>query len=67
MVGYDDIEFANAGSVALTSVAQPRHLLGKTGGELLLNELSEDHQHQHVMFVPELIARASTVRNRRQT
>ena len=67
VVGYDDIEFANAGSVALTSVAQPRHLLGKTGGELLLNELSEDHQHQHVMFVPELIARASTVRNRRQT
>ena len=65
IVGYDDIAFARAGSVPLTSVAQPRHLLGRTGGELLLDELSEDHTHQHVMFLPELIARASTAHARR--
>jgi LacI family transcriptional regulator len=28
IVGYDDIEFAEAAAVPLTSVSQPRHLLG---------------------------------------
>src|SRR5213075_1406144 len=36
IVGYDDIEFAEAAAVPLTSVSQPRHLLGRTAVELLL-------------------------------
>jgi LacI family transcriptional regulator len=38
IVGYDDIEFAEAAAVPLTSVSQPRHLLGRTAAELLLTE-----------------------------
>ena len=38
IVGYDDIEFAEAAAVPLTSVSQPRHLLGRTAVELLLAE-----------------------------
>ena len=61
IVGYDDIEFAAAAAVPLTSVRQPRHLLGRTAAELVLSEASDaDHRHQQVLFTPELVARAST-------
>ncbi len=62
IVGYDDIEFAAAAAVPLTSVSQPRHLLGQTAARLLADEAdpSTKHEHQHVVFPPELVARAST-------
>jgi LacI family transcriptional regulator len=62
IVGYDDILFAAAAAVPLTSVRQPRELLGRTGAELALAEVAEDpHTHRQVVFQPELIARASTI------
>jgi LacI family transcriptional regulator len=61
VVGYDDIEFAEAAAVPLTSVRQPRELLGRTAARLLLEEASgEFHTHQQVRFRPELVVRAST-------
>jgi LacI family transcriptional regulator len=61
IVGYDDIEFAGAAATPLTSVRQPRRELGRTAGTLLLDEATNpDHEHQHVVFTPELVARAST-------
>lgn len=62
IVGYDDIEFAEAAAVPLTSVSQPRHLLGRTAAELLLAEARapEGHVHQQVVFAPELVVRTST-------
>jgi len=61
IVGYDDIEFAAAAAVPLTSVRQPRQLLGKTAAELLLDESANpDHEHQRVTFTPELVVRTST-------
>ncbi|MFC4944410.1 LacI family DNA-binding transcriptional regulator [Pseudonocardia sp. GCM10023141] len=64
IVGYDDIEFAEAAAVPLTSVAQPRHLLGRTAAELLLAEArtTGPHEHRQVVFDPELVVRASTLR-----
>ena len=63
IVGYDDIEFAAAAAVPLTSVRQPRHELGRPAAELLLDEATNpDHRHQQVVFTPELVARASTRR-----
>jgi LacI family transcriptional regulator len=63
IVGYDDIEFAAAAAVPLTSVRQPRRQLGVTAAELLLDEASNPaHEHSRVLFVPELIVRASTAR-----
>ncbi len=63
IVGYDDIEFAGAAAVPLTSVRQPRHRLGLTAGQLLLEETSGDegHEHRQVEFLPELFVRASTL------
>ena len=67
IVGYDDIELADAASVPLTSVSQPRHALGRTGAQLLLDETTgTNHEHQQVLFKPELVARASSVQRRTQ-
>ncbi len=62
IVGYDDIEFAAAAAVPLTSVRQPRRELGRTATDLLLAETTEaDHVHRRVLFTPELVARTSTL------
>ena len=61
IVGYDDIEFAAAAAVPLTSVRQPRRDLGRTAAEFLLDESNNpEHQHQQIEFTPELVARTST-------
>jgi LacI family transcriptional regulator len=62
IVGYDDIDFAAAAAVPLSSVRQPRHLLGRTAAQLLLDEaLAEaSHQHRQVVFEPELVIRQSS-------
>ena len=62
IVGYDDIDFAAAAAVPLSSVRQPRHLLGRTAAQLLLDEaLGEaSHQHRQVVFEPELVIRQSS-------
>ena len=64
IVGYDDIEFASAAAIPLTSVRQPRRQLGRAAAELLLDESTNpDHWHQQVLFTPELVARASSLRS----
>ncbi|MFT4084519.1 MAG: LacI family DNA-binding transcriptional regulator [Nocardioides sp.] len=61
IMGYDDIEFAAAAAVPLTSVRQPRQQLGRTAAELVLDEAGNpDHTHRQVSFTPALVARAST-------
>jgi LacI family transcriptional regulator len=62
IVGYDDIEFAGIAAIPLSSVRQPRALLGRTAAELLLaeSEADESHVHQEVLFDPELVVRASS-------
>lgn len=61
IVGYDDIEYAASATVPLTSVRQPRGLLGRTAAELALDEgeNADRHKHRHVIFQPELIVRES--------
>jgi LacI family transcriptional regulator len=62
IVGYDDIGFAGAAAVPLSSVRQPRQELGQAAAELVLDEAADpDHQHRHVLFTPELVARSSTL------
>ncbi|WP_317231092.1 substrate-binding domain-containing protein, partial [Clavibacter sp. MX14-G9D] len=56
LIGYDDIAFASATVVPLSSVRQPSALIGATAVELLL-----DAEPRHVLFQPELVVRASTV------
>jgi DNA-binding LacI/PurR family transcriptional regulator len=66
ILGYDDIDFAAAAAVPLSSIRQPREQLGRTAAQLLLEEVEEGdgHQHRHVVFQPELVVRESTGQGR---
>ena len=62
IVGYDDVDFAAAAAVPLSSVRQPRHQLGRAAAQLLLEEALGDgtHRHRQVVFEPDLVVRASS-------
>lgn len=62
LVGYDDIEFASVLATPLTSIRQPKYELGHAAAELLIDEVNHatTHQHQHIIYQPELIVRASS-------
>jgi LacI family transcriptional regulator len=63
LIGYDDIDFASATVVPLSSIRQPAHLIGYTAVDLLLKDIEEpggDHERR-VRFRPELVVRESTV------
>jgi LacI family transcriptional regulator len=65
LIGYDDIDFAAAAAVPLSSVRQPRHALGVRAAELLFAEIDSlddeaPHEHQHIEFAPDLVVRRST-------
>lgn len=57
VIGYDDIDFAAAAIVPLSSVRQPAKLMGQEAVNLLVGS---DASQAAVRFAPELIARAST-------
>ena len=66
LLGYDDIAFAAAAAVPLSSIRQPRAELGRRAAELLLAEIEAadgdgSHVHEQIRFLPELVARRSTV------
>jgi LacI family transcriptional regulator len=62
IIGFDDLDWASAGTVPLTTVRQPRKELGRTAVRMILDEIEQGtaHVHEHVIFEPELIVRAST-------
>lgn len=61
LVGYDDIAFAEAAAVPLTSVRQPAEQIGAAAVRILLEEAGNPAADpQHVVFQPELIVREST-------
>ncbi len=67
IVGYDDIEFAAAAAVPLTSVRQPALTMGTMAAEMLLEETGDSadaHQHRRVVLLPELVVRGSTLGSR---
>lgn len=61
IVGYDDIDFAAAAIVPLTSVRQPAHEMGVRAAQLLLTAMAgSDQPLESVRFSPELVQRQST-------
>jgi LacI family transcriptional regulator len=63
IIGYDDIEFAAAAAVPLSSVRQPSVEMGRIATGLLLEEAGDDevmHEHRNVVLEPELVVRDST-------
>ncbi|SDO61448.1 transcriptional regulator, LacI family [Klenkia soli] len=64
IVGYDDIEFAAAAAVPLTSVRKPRQEMGRRAAELLLAEAGDDHVHEQIVYEPVLVVRESSMARR---
>ena len=66
VVGYDDIDFAAAAAVPLTSVRKPRQELGRRAAQLLLDEAARgaDHVHEQLVFEPTLVVRESSAARR---
>jgi LacI family transcriptional regulator, galactose operon repressor len=61
LIGYDDIDFARSAAVALSSIRQPSADIGTTALDLLLASVeAPEAEPRHVVFRPELVARAST-------
>lgn len=62
LIGYDDIDFAAATVVSLSSIRQPARLIGHTAVDLLLRSIDDpdgDYE-RNVRFRPELVIRQST-------
>ncbi|MBO0981509.1 LacI family DNA-binding transcriptional regulator [Microbacterium sp. SD291] len=62
LIGYDDIDFAEAAVVPLSSIRQPARLIGHTAVDLLLRSIDDpDGEYdRNVRFRPELVVRRST-------
>jgi LacI family transcriptional regulator len=60
IVGYDDIDFAAAAAIPLTSVRQPRLDLGRTAARLVIDEATNArHEHQQMAGTAECCVQAS--------
>jgi LacI family transcriptional regulator len=69
LVGYDDIEFAAAAAVPLSSIRQPRRDLGLQAATLLFDEIAAQeekrpHVHQVIKLEPSLVERQSSAVHR---
>jgi LacI family transcriptional regulator len=65
LIGYDDIDFAEAAVVPLSSIRQPAREIGATAIGLVMDEINDwpNHKHQQVTFQPQLVVRASSSGN----
>ena len=61
VVGFDDIVFSSYPRVHLTTVAQPKHLIGETAAKIILDELhhGKGPGRKSVILSPELVVRKS--------
>src|SRR3546814_753816 len=61
VIGFDDIPFAAAAAVPLSSVRQPSRMIGRTALRILLEEAADpENIPRQTVFQPELVTRAST-------
>ena len=63
LIGYDDLEWAGISMIPLTTVRQPRRLLGRTAVEMIMQLLDDPNrrmQPHHVVLQPELVVRETT-------
>lgn len=62
VLGYDNVTYAESALVPLTTVSQTPYQLGFTMGSQMIAEIDAqpNHVHQHVIFQPHIVERAST-------
>ena len=60
-LGYDNVSYAESALVPLTTVSQTPYQLGFTMGSQMIAEIEAKpgHIHQHVIFQPQIVERAS--------
>lgn len=63
-LGYDNVSYAESALVPLTTVSQTPYQLGFTMGSQMIAEIEakRDHIHQHVIFQPQIVERASAAK-----
>ena len=66
VIGYDNVSYAESALVPLTTVSQTPYQLGFTMGGQMIAEIESkvDHVHQHVIFQPQIVERASAAKKR---
>ena len=66
VIGYDNVAYAESALVPLTTVSQTPYQLGFTMGGQMIAEIESkvDHVHQHVIFQPQIVERASAAKKR---
>ncbi|MFC5789801.1 LacI family transcriptional regulator [Agromyces tardus] len=61
LIGFDDISFASAAAVPLSSMRQPSAVIGRTALRILLEETADPELiPRQTVFLPELVVRRST-------
>ncbi|WP_426185357.1 LacI family DNA-binding transcriptional regulator [Microbacterium sp. TWP3-1-2b2] len=61
IIGFDDIPFAAAAAVPLSSIRQPSRVIGRTALRIVLEEAADpDSIPRQTVFPPELVIRRST-------
>jgi len=60
LVGFDDLFIASYSDPPLTTIRQPKRLMGRMAMEILLNLFSDAHQETNVKVQGELVVRQST-------
>ena len=62
IIGFDDIPFAAAAAVPLSSIRQPSRMIGRTALRIVLEEAADPESiARQTVFQPELVVRASTL------
>lgn len=65
IIGFDDIPFAAAAAVPLSSIRQPSRMIGRTALRIVLEEAADPESiARQTVFQPELVVRASTASRR---
>lgn len=61
LIGFDDISFASAAAVPLSTIRQPSRMIGRTALRILLEECDDAELiPRQTVFQPELVVRRST-------
>ena len=61
LIGYDNAWLAGLQHISLTTIDQPRHQLGATAVELLIERLDEGRtESRHLVLSPSLVVRSTT-------
>ena len=61
VIGFDDILLAGLPQIQMTTIAQPRNLMGHRAAEILIRYIeSGEVNKEHIILEPELIVRRST-------